>query len=143
MTAHSATILVVDDEVEIQQLLRRHFTFAGHVVHLAGNGMEALELLGRHRVDVVVSDIVMPEMGGVELLEHMRAAHPLVRAVMMTGYVTQQNILACMRLGADSCVFKPFETLDKLDEALDRSLRMIAHWLEVLDVVTNDEMPPS
>lgn len=125
-------LLIVDDEAEIRELLRRHFRYAGHEVETAGNGVEALERLARVRTDVVVSDIQMPEMDGVELLRRVRQEYPMTRVIMITGYVSQSNILSCMRLGAETCVFKPIESLDELDAAVTQAVRTVRRWREIL-----------
>ena len=60
-----ASLLVVDDEVEIQQMLSRHFRFLGYDVETASNGCEALELLAKKRTEVIISDIKMPQLDGI------------------------------------------------------------------------------
>ena len=125
-------LLVVDDEVEIQELLRRHFRYAGHEVATASNGNEALDLLSRMRTDVVVSDIQMPGMDGVELLRRIRQEFPMTRVVMITGHVSQSAILSCMRLGAETCIFKPIESLEELDAAVGQAVQTIRRWWEIL-----------
>lgn len=121
-------ILVVDDEAEIRGLLKRHYSLEGYEVDEAANGREACERLEARRYDLVISDIMMPEMDGVELLGLIRQEYPMTRVVMITGYVKLSNALACMRRGADSCVFKPLLELDELDEAVELSLRMLRRW---------------
>ena len=68
----NTNILIVDDEVEIQQMLARHFTYLGYAVVTASNGVEALQKLGKQKFDILISDIMMPEMTGVELLRQVR-----------------------------------------------------------------------
>lgn len=125
-------LLVVDDEVEIQELLRRHFRYMGHDVETASNGLEALERLERVRTDVIISDIQMPGMDGVELLRRVRQEYPMTRTIMITGYVSQSSILSCMRLGAETCIFKPIESLEELDAAVGQSVQTIRRWWEIL-----------
>jgi len=127
-----AQLLIVDDEVEIQQLLSRHLRYSGHDVMTASTGEAALERLSETRTDVVVSDIQMPGMSGVDLLRRIRRDFPMTRVIMMTGHVTQANILACMRLGAETCIFKPIESLDELDAAINQAVRTIRRWWEIL-----------
>jgi two-component system response regulator HydG len=125
-------LLIVDDEAEIRELLRRHFRYVGHEVETASNGIEALERLERVRTDVVISDIQMPGMDGVELLRRVRQEYPMTRMIMITGYVSQSSILSCMRLGAETCVFKPIESLEELDGAVSQAVRTIRRWWEIL-----------
>jgi CheY-like chemotaxis protein len=125
-------LLIVDDEIEIRELLSRRFRYAGHEVQTAGSGEEALESLAQTRTDVVISDIQMPGMDGVELLRRVRQDFPMTRVIMITGHVNQGSILSCMRLGAETCVFKPLEDLQELDAAVAQAVRTIRRWWEIL-----------
>ncbi len=127
-----AQLLIVDDEVDIQELLQRRFRYAGHGVETASSGAEALEKLSQSRTDLVISDIMMPGMNGVELLRAIRHGYPMIRVIMITGQVSQSNILSCMRLGAETCVFKPFEDLGELDAAVNQAVRTIGRWWDIL-----------
>ena len=127
-----ARVLVVDDEVEIRAMLETRLSFTGHEVWTAGDGLAALEVLGERRIDVVVSDISMPRMDGLELLARIRAEYPMTRVVMMTGYVTLENAMACMRRGALTCIFKPLEDLTEMERAIARAVEDLLHWQEKL-----------
>lgn len=126
------TILVVDDEQEIRSMLDRHFRLHDYQVLTAENGAEALELLSTNRVDVVVSDIKMPVMDGVQLLRELRESYPMIRPIMITGYVTLANALSCLRFGASTCLFKPLEDLDQLDRAVEDAIAHTERWTRVL-----------
>ena len=124
----NANLMIVDDEETIRESLSRHFRFLGYDVETACNGVEALEVLAHRRTEVVISDIKMPEMDGIDLLRQIRGLYPMTHIIMMTGYVTLDNALACMRLGADTCVFKPLEDLSELESAVERALEALQHW---------------
>ncbi len=128
----NASLLVVDDEQEIREMLSRHFRYLGYNVELAGNGKEALEVLASEKIDILVSDIMMPEMNGVELLKHVRSEYPMLRPIMITGHVTLENALACIRYGADSCVFKPLTDLAVLEKAVDDAVHKNRYWIDIL-----------
>lgn len=128
----SANILIVDDELDIQEMLSRHFRFLGYAVETAGNGKEAVQKLATTRFDVLISDIMMPEMNGVELLRHVRSEYPMVRPIMITGYVTLENALACIRYGADSCVFKPLNDLTQLEKCVEEAAAKQRYWMDIL-----------
>lgn len=121
-------LLIVDDESEIREALARHFRFLDYDVELASNGAEALEVLEREHVDVIISDILMPVMNGVDLLREVRKGYPMIHMIMITGYVNQENVLACVRHGADRCVFKPWETLDELEKAVADAMESVSDW---------------
>ena len=125
-------ILVVDDEEQIRDMLARHFRYLGYEVDTAENGKDALAKLDEDRTDIVISDIMMPEMNGVDLLYHLRRDHPMVRAIMITGYVTLENAMGCMRNGAETCVFKPIEDLSNLETAVDQVVSRINNWHGIL-----------
>lgn len=125
-------LLVVDDEVEIQQMLSRHFTYLGYSVDTASNGKEALKILENKKFDILISDIMMPEMDGVELLRQVRDQYPMIRPIMITGYVNLDNALACIRYRADACVFKPLKDLGELESAVTEAERKNSYWLKIL-----------
>ena len=127
-----ARIMIVDDEREIRELLSRHFRYLGYDVTLASDGMDALAKMEDERVDIVISDIKMPRMDGVMLLERLRREYPMVRVIMMTGYVVQEAILACMREGAETCIFKPLEDLTEMEKAVSQATHTIQRWWEIL-----------
>jgi DNA-binding NtrC family response regulator len=121
-------ILIVDDEVEIQHSLARRYKLRGYYVESANNGKEALALLEKKPYQVVISDIKMPEMDGIELLRRICEEYPMTRVIMMTGYVTLENGLSCLRHGADTCIFKPLQDLKEMDDAINSALKYLEHW---------------
>lgn len=125
-------LLIVDDEADIRDMLARHFRFLGLAVSTAENGRVALEILRQEKIDIVISDIMMPEMNGIELLRALRTEYPMVHSIMITGYVTLDNALACMRLGAETLIFKPLEDLQLLEDAVSKSAADLRHWVDLL-----------
>lgn len=132
---YTANLLIVDDEQEIRQMLARHFAFEGFNVLLAEDGLEALEVLNNQKIDLVISDIVMPRMSGVELLEVIHKEFPMIRVNMITGYVTQSHLLQCMQNHADNVIYKPLEDLQELEDSVKRSLDTINRWKNKLKVL--------
>ena len=128
----SVNLLIVDDEAEICSALSRHFTMLGYHTLTANDGQEALKCFTNRKIDVVLSDIAMPGMDGTELCRAVRKDFPMTRIVMMTGHVTLENALACLRRGADDCIFKPFVDFQELEEAVERSVRILQRWARVL-----------
>ncbi len=125
-------ILVVDDEEEIREMLSRHFQFKGYSVETAENGEDALKKMQDKKTDIVVSDIRMPVMDGTDLCKQIKKDFPMTRVIMISGFVTLENALACLRRGADNCLFKPLNDLTELDRAVENSLGTIKRWIEVL-----------
>ena len=128
----SARLLIVDDEIEIREMLSRHFRLLGYEAHLAGDGQEAIDVLNNKRIDIIVSDIMMPVMDGVALLRAVRRQFPMTKVIMITGYITLENALACMRNGAETCVFKPLSDLKELDDAVNAAIVSLKRWQDKL-----------
>jgi adenylate cyclase len=103
------TLLVVDDNRVNRLLVGRALEQLGHAVTFAENGREALDVLGRHRVDLVLLDIEMPEMNGYQVLEAL-ASDPRLReipVVMMSSVEEVDSVARCIEMGAEDYLFKP------------------------------------
>ncbi|MEO7701414.1 MAG: response regulator [Opitutus sp.] len=104
-------ILVVDDDFHIRESLRIKLEQAGHTVSLAPDGGEAVKALKRGVFDIVVTDILMPDKDGFELIGDIRRKWPKVRIVAISGggrIGTEQLLVAAAGLGADAVIAKPF-----------------------------------
>ncbi len=134
-------LLVVDDELGIQEMIQRHFRFLGFEVDCANNGEQALGIMAKARYDIVISDIMMPVMDGPDMLRVIRRLYPMTHVIMMTGYVTMDNALTCMRLGADTLVFKPLEDMGTLEKAVADAVEHIQHWLGLLKELQSMKPP--
>jgi CheY-like chemotaxis protein len=128
MSDTKGSILIVDDESQIRALLAYHFNKLNYNVHEASNGVEALKVLEGHKFDVIISDIIMPEMDGVELVRRVRIEHPMTRIIMMTGYVKIENLLICVQNQADTVIFKPFKDLSEFTNEVEKSITQLKHW---------------
>lgn len=100
-------VLLVDDEGEFLQALSQRLAMRNLQVSTADSGEKALEILADSRIDVVVLDLAMPGMDGLETLEKVRAIHPEVEIIMLTGHGTIPSTVSAMRLGADDYLEKP------------------------------------
>jgi DNA-binding NtrC family response regulator len=120
------TILVVDDEQDMRELLQRSLEpDLNCKVVTAGTGEEALKKLSGNPFDLVLADIRMPGMDGLELLELIKSQHPQQTVVMMTAYGGVDTAVTAMRHGAYDFIIKPFEydaLLVRLEKALERAL---------------------
>ena len=103
-----STVRVVDDDVMIQALLTEVLIEEGYHVISANNGREAVALLERNRVDLVITDIVMPVLNGIEVLLAARRIHPLCPVIMITGYPSVETAVRLVNLGATDYITKPF-----------------------------------
>jgi DNA-binding NtrC family response regulator len=118
-------ILIVDDESDMLQLLRRSLEpDIGCRIETAESAQQALQRLARDQFDLVLADIKMPDVDGLELLELIKKEHPHQTVVMMTGYGTVDTAVEAMRNGAHDFVTKPFDheaLIVRLEKALERS----------------------
>jgi DNA-binding response OmpR family regulator len=105
--------MVVDDEQTVRVLLSRMLKREGYDVVLAGDSVVALELLKRHRPDLVILDIVMPGLNGFQVLPLMRQ-HSDVPVIMLTAKGETAALREALGLGADDYVRKPFQALELL-----------------------------
>ena len=114
-------ILIVDDEQSYRQLLSLVFGDAGYNVKTAGNGREALDLLKTEAVDMIVSDVRMPDIDGIDMLRALRETMPDVGIVFMTAHASVEAAREAFKLGADDFIEKPFD-VDELKLIVKKAL---------------------
>jgi len=122
-TQHSKTILVVDDLENNRAILQDFLNTFGYNSIMATNGMEALRRIDEDRPDMVLLDIMMPEMDGLEVLEHLRTSGKLVDlpVVVISALDEQGSVIKCIRMGAQDYLTKPFDP-DLLKARVEASL---------------------
>ncbi len=116
------SILVVDDELLIRDLLYDFFTGQGWSIAVAENGEKALQVLKNKQVDLVLTDIRMPEMDGLSLTAELRQNHPEIPVVLMTGYPSVDSAVTALRQRVHDYVIKPFN-INQLYKMLDAATR--------------------
>lgn len=121
MTATSKRVLVVDDEDVVCRSYERVLTQAGFEVGKAHSGPEALEEVRAHDYDVMLADLKMPGMDGVQLVEKLRETHPGMPVVVITGYPSQDTLHEAARLGVTDYLTKPVAP-DVLTQATTQAL---------------------
>src|SRR6266853_674190 len=119
------SLLIVDDELSMRQFLTHLFQRDGHTIRTAENGRQAMELLREQPADVVISDVKMPDMGGIELLRAARELQPSIEIIMMTAFSNEGAAHEAFLLGAFDFVHKPFDN-DFLKEKVSRALKQIS-----------------
>jgi diguanylate cyclase (GGDEF)-like protein len=115
-------VLVVDDEPTIRFVLSQVLTEAGFDVVEATSGEEALETFKRSTFPVVVTDIIMGRMSGIDLLANLRELDPEVQVVVMTSQGTLDTATSALRNGAYDYLQKPFEDLDAITTVIERAI---------------------
>jgi two-component system response regulator PilR (NtrC family) len=123
----SKTILIVEDETVLRESLAELLTDEGYDVLQAGDGKAAYEIVLKRAVDLVISDVRMPEMDGLVLLGHLQKVAPQTPVIMLTAFGTVESAVAAMRAGASDYLLKPVQfddVLMKVSRALEmRELR--------------------
>lgn len=119
-----ADILLIDDDEQVRWVMRRVLEKDGHVVRDAANGQDALRLMAERMAEIVVADVYMPEMDGLELLVRMQREYVAVRMIVMSGGGTMHagDVLdIAATLGARATLSKPIAPAD-LRDAVARAL---------------------
>ncbi len=112
-------ILIVEDAIHVASLLAESVRLQGHEAIVATSGPEAFSLLDLRCPDAVFLDIVMPKVSGIDVLRRIRATHPALPVIVITGSASSKQIEEVMRLGVTEVIEKPF-ALNQLDEALGK-----------------------
>ena len=121
MSSQPKTILVVDDDRSIRHLLSEQLKALGYRCATVSNGQEALARLAQQGVGLVLLDISMPGMSGLDVLRRVRADHPRTRVIMLTALADSSLATQALRLGADDYMTKPY-TLKQLTSRVERAL---------------------
>ncbi len=114
-------ILVIDDEEIVRVSCKKCLILEGYDVDVAANGIEGLALTEHNNYDVILTDLKMPDMDGMELLTKVKGKYPNTKVIMITGYSTVEHAVKAMRMGAFNYIEKPF-TPDSLIEAIKEAL---------------------
>ena len=114
-------LLIVDDEQSYRQLLSLVFEGDNHTIRTASNGREALEVLETFAADIIISDVKMPDMNGIELLRAAREQFPDIGVVLMTAFASVETAREAFKLGADDFITKPFD-VDELKAIVKKTL---------------------
>jgi len=114
-----ARILIVDDDRTVRELVRRLLERAGYACAAAENGFEARRLLAARRFELIVCDLQMPGESGLDVISHVRRAHPDTAAIMVTGVDDEQLADHALTLGAYGYVVKPFSSTDLAIQVLN------------------------
>lgn len=115
-------VLIVDDDVEVSRILQEILQEGGYETTTAGNGWEGMEKLKGGRFDVIISDIRMPKMDGMEFLRRVKEHDPALPVVMLTGYPELEVAIRAMKGGAADFISKPF-TPDQVRQSLEELLK--------------------
>lgn len=120
----SLSVLVVDDEELLVKSCSRLLEHDGYTVYTAHRGAQALELMRRHRPDIVMTDLMLPDIGGMELLREAKRLDPQTLVIMITGFATVDSSIEAIREGAYDYIPKPF-TATQLQVLIGRAANQV------------------
>lgn len=121
----TSKILIVDDDLAIRSVVGEVLTDEGYETTLAASGEEALEIFRRGGYGVVLTDIRMGGMNGVELLKAIKQIDPLAHVIIMTSYASIESAIAVLKAGAYDYLMKPFEDLELVISAAKRAMQSV------------------
>ncbi|MBF0286207.1 MAG: response regulator [SAR324 cluster bacterium] len=120
-------ILVVDDDDNVRMILNKALTKLGHHVSLEKTAEEALSALQRSHFHVVITDIQMAEMTGVELLREIKELNPLIQVYVITAHSNLEYVIQCMKGGAYDYFEKPIK-IDNIIRTINEAARRVSRW---------------
>jgi DNA-binding NtrC family response regulator len=123
----SLSFLIADDDLRMRQLVRDILLEEGVKSELCSDGLEAARILTSRKIDILITDLMMPHLDGLEVLEIAKHANPDCRIVLLTGHATVESAVDALKKGAFDYVQKPFEPDDLLfivRRAAEQSLRL-------------------
>ncbi len=116
------SILVVDDDILVRKILKKYISSLGYYVDTAEDGRGALDMLGSFSYDLVLTDLQMPRLGGVELLKEMFREYPDIPKIVLTGQGTNDDIIAALKSGAYDFLYKPIDDFEILEFSIKRAV---------------------
>ncbi len=136
-----AKILVVDDDGSIRRVIRMDLEKAGYIVYTAYNGIEGLEMVKEVEPDLIISDIEMPKMDGVEFYEKLRTEDTSIPFIFLTGSSDEERKISVLKLGVDGYLTKPFskkELIVRVESLLEKAKKITQNiYVDALTKVYN------
>ena len=117
------SILIVDDEENVSKLLKKIFIKEGYRAHTAASGVEALNIIDSNEIDVIITDIKMPGISGIELLKKVNEIDPSILFIIITAFATLDTAIEALRMGAKDYITKPFD----LEEIISSVKKILAN----------------
>lgn len=132
-------VMLVDDEVPFVETMSKRLTKRDLVVLTAFSGKEALERLAEDtRIDVIILDVKMPGMDGVETLKEIKKSYPLIEVIMLTGHATVDSAIEGMKLGAYDYLMKPCNIDDLITQVAEAGAKKAAHEQKIVEATVKE-----
>jgi CheY-like chemotaxis protein len=136
MTNTERLVLHIDDDRLMTEIVRERLEPLGYHVISVNDPSNIVDLLVRHNCRVVLLDVQMPQVNGLEVLRQIKQHDGGVLVIMLTGLVSMTSVLESMRRGAEACLFKPLNDMQPLTNALESAFAKIDHWWNTLQDLT-------
>ena len=121
-------VLIVDNEEEILYTLKKLLDQEAYEVETTLSAINAFEKVKSEKYHIVLVDIGMPEMDGIELLKEIKKYDALTQIIMMTGNSTMDKILSSLEYGANDYILKPFKSVENVKKVIDYSIEKLERW---------------
>jgi len=118
----SNTILIVDDEREVLSLLEELLTDEGYNTFISTNAKESLNIFNSEKIDLVLTDIMMVGMSGIELLKILKKQNEEIEVIIITGYATLDSAINSIKFGAYDYIIKPFSNLERVTTTVAKAI---------------------
>ena len=125
-------VLIVDDEVEILRSLSRYLRLEGFEVDTCEDPRDALQRVRTEHYPVLLCDIMMPGMSGIDLLQEVLKVRPLTNVIMMTAYTSMDKVVACLGQGARDYLVKPFDDLESVGSRVREAAERVGRWRDAI-----------
>jgi len=136
MSGINRTVLHVDDDPQFTRVLSHMLQRKGYEVASLNDPQQVLSEIIRNGYRIVLLDIDMPGIDGIELLRRIKEYDGGVQVIMVTGLVTLSNAMAAFRRGAEACYFKPMDDFGPLVQSIESTFHKIEHWWQALHDLT-------
>lgn len=137
----NCNVLLVDDEEPILRTLGTYLRLRGYAVETFANAPDALEWLRTNDAHIVLTDLVMEGMDGIEFLSNLRDRGCLAQLIVITAFSTVDRAVESYLLGVSDYVLKPFENLDQIGDVVDQAAQRIHRWRQVMSLALAEESP--
>ena len=116
------TVLVIEDEDRLRQTIAAYLEDSGYLITQAANGRKGIEVFAQRNPDIVLTDLRMPDMNGVEVVAWLRENSPHTPIIVFTGTGDQRSQAAVLGQGVRACIAKPIHDLAELEAAIEQAL---------------------
>ncbi|MGR3317279.1 MAG: response regulator [Candidatus Anammoxibacter sp.] len=122
---------MLDDDKEILGVLRTHCELMGYELTICDDPIKALEMIKIEKFHIVLLDINMPKMTGIEMLKKIKETRPNIQVIMITAFTTAEKAIDCWENGASDYILKPFADLEQIGTIVNLTSERIGRWEEI------------